>query len=206
MTTAAVLPRVAFDLLVPPPDKYATPPELRFRHELFAATSLLIREIELDDAASPVNPAITLDLILDEAGKPTPFRFVTPTYYAWLHTRMKIAKAHAEAGRISSDAWETLRARFAVIHDFAVWRYGPARILAAVKAFDPKMAKAYEPPANPLEPRVEKPKPAVSKPTPSTGANGKSSPKSSGDFIDRLRRLADKNAKERASADARGNR
>jgi hypothetical protein len=72
------------------------------------------------------------------------YRRLDPEYYAWLHSRMAVVHKHYQAGRIPSDRYEGLRARFNAVHTWAVERFGEQVLLAAVKSFDPRH---YEPPA-----------------------------------------------------------
>jgi hypothetical protein len=63
----------------------------------------------------------------------TIYRRLDPEFYAWLRSRMVIAKKAAAAGRIDVAAFEELRARFNVVHEWAVGHFGEEGLLDAVR-------------------------------------------------------------------------
>ena len=76
----------------------------------------------------------------------TVYRRIDPDYYAWLRSRMVVAKKAATAGHLPSAAFEDLRVRFNAVHEWAVGYFGEALLLAAVRGFrsggyDPPVAK-----------------------------------------------------------------
>jgi hypothetical protein len=64
----------------------------------------------------------------------TVYRRLDPEYYAWLRSRMVIAKKAAAAGQIDGTAFEELRVRFNAVHEWAVGHLGEDRLLEAVGA------------------------------------------------------------------------
>jgi hypothetical protein len=83
----------------------------------------------------------------------TVYRRLDPEYYAWLRSRMALAKAAATAGRLDAAAFEDLRVRFNAMHEWAVQRFGAEKLLAAVRAirageYAPPAAEAEGPPAS----------------------------------------------------------
>ena len=71
------------------------------------------------------------------------FRRVDPNYYAWLRHKMNVAKKAADAGKLPSQAFETLRSRFNVIHAWAMKNVGEKALLEAVRSLNPRR---YPPP------------------------------------------------------------
>ena len=63
----------------------------------------------------------------------TVYRRLDPEYYAWLRSRMVLAKKAASAGQIDSAAFEELRLRFNRVHDWAVGHFGEDPLLEAVR-------------------------------------------------------------------------
>ena len=73
----------------------------------------------------------------------TVYRRLDPEYYAWLRSRMVIAKKTATAGHLPSAAFEDLRLRFNSVHDWAVHHFGEAPLLAVLRTF---RSGDYKPP------------------------------------------------------------
>jgi hypothetical protein len=73
----------------------------------------------------------------------TVYRRLDPEYYAWLRSRMAMAKAAATDGRLDAAAFEELRTRFNAVHEWAMAAFGQARLLDAVRTAD---VRAYAPP------------------------------------------------------------
>ena len=63
----------------------------------------------------------------------TVYRRLDPDYYAWLRSRMAVAKGVATAGHLPPAAFEELRMRFNVVHDWTVEHFGQDELLAAVR-------------------------------------------------------------------------
>jgi hypothetical protein len=73
----------------------------------------------------------------------TCFRRLDPEYYAWLKHKMALARKAADLGRITSSAFDKLRARFNDIHTWAASRFGEDTLRSAIQSLDPE---AYSPP------------------------------------------------------------
>jgi hypothetical protein len=81
----------------------------------------------------------------------TAYRRLDPEYYAWLRSRMNLAKMAADAGKLGHDAFNELRVKFNTIHDWAMAHLGELPLLDAVRSLD---ARDYCPPvAEPDTPR-----------------------------------------------------
>lgn len=99
---------------------------------LFVSTSLDIwttgqpgifaRDVQIDDAA---------------------YRRLDPEYYAWLRSRMNLAKLAAQAGRLGEEEFEELRGKFNAVHDWAMAHFGEDALRDAVRNLD---ARTYTPP------------------------------------------------------------
>lgn len=74
----------------------------------------------------------------------TAYRRLDPKYYAWLRSRMNLAKLAAKGGKISQEAFDALRAKFNAIHEWAMARFGEDRLREAVHNLN---ARKYTPPA-----------------------------------------------------------
>ncbi len=73
----------------------------------------------------------------------TVYRRLDPGYYAWLRSRMVVAKKAATAGHLPPAAFEELRVRFNVVHEWAVEQFGESCLLDAIRELD---ARGYAPP------------------------------------------------------------
>lgn len=73
----------------------------------------------------------------------TAYRRLDPEYYAWLRSRMNLAKMASEAGQLGREDFDILRRKFNNIHEWAVERFGEAALLDAVRNLD---ARVYLPP------------------------------------------------------------
>lgn len=73
----------------------------------------------------------------------TVYRRLDPEYYAWLRSRMVMAKKAATAGQLDAAAFEDLRRRFNAVHEWAVEHLGEAQLVAAARAL---RAGDYSPP------------------------------------------------------------
>jgi hypothetical protein len=74
----------------------------------------------------------------------TVYRRLDPEYYAWLRSRMVLAKKAAAAAQLDAAAFEDLRVRFNAIHEWALERFGEDQLLEAVRTL---RAADYKPPA-----------------------------------------------------------
>lgn len=87
----------------------------------------------------------------------TAYRRLDPEYYAWLRSRMNLAKSAHQAGQIDSVAYEALRAKFNAVHAWAMTQFGEPALSEAVRGLD---ARDYAPPvAEPDTPRRIAPPP-----------------------------------------------
>jgi len=68
----------------------------------------------------------------------TVYRRLDPEYFAWLRSRMTLAKGAATAGRIPLAAFEELRLRFNTIQEWATARFGEGALLEAVRRLNPR--------------------------------------------------------------------
>ena len=73
----------------------------------------------------------------------TVYRRLDPEYYAWLRSRMVLAKKAAAAGHLDAAAFEDLRVRFNAVHEWALEHFGEGELLAAVRTI---RAGDYKPP------------------------------------------------------------
>lgn len=63
----------------------------------------------------------------------TVYRRLDSEYYAWLRSRMVLAKKAATAGQLDAAAFEDLRVRFNAVHEWAIGHFGEDELLAAVR-------------------------------------------------------------------------
>jgi hypothetical protein len=82
----------------------------------------------------------------------TCYRRLDPEYYAWLRSRMHMAKMAAAAGRILESAFGDLRAKFNAVHKWAVERHGEAGLIEAANGLN---VRDYRPPL--AEPWLDQP-------------------------------------------------
>lgn len=93
----------------------------------------------------------------------TVYRRLDPEYYAWLRSRMAVAKKAATADHLPPDAFEDLRVRFNAVHEWSVKYFGEAQLLAAVRTF---RSCEYKPPLPEEFDRTRRAEPIPSKPSP----------------------------------------
>lgn len=87
----------------------------------------------------------------------TVYRRLDPEYYAWLRSRMAVAKRAATAGKLDAATFEDLRVRFNAVHEWAVEHLGEERLLEAVRTM---RATEYAPPVREDDgPRIPPPRP-----------------------------------------------
>ncbi len=67
----------------------------------------------------------------------TVYRKLDSEYYAWLRSRMAVAKRAATTGHLPPEAFEVLRVRFNTVHEWAVHHFGEAQLVASVRALRP---------------------------------------------------------------------
>lgn len=79
----------------------------------------------------------------------TAYRRLDPEYYAWLRSKMNLAKMSADAGQLGRDEFSNLRLRFNAVHEWAVEHFGEVALLDAVRNLD---ARDYAPPVPEPEP------------------------------------------------------
>ena len=109
------------------------------RGHLFVSTALDIWSTE--HAA-----AFSRDVQIDDIA----YRRLDPEYYAWLRSRMLLAKTAASAGQIGLGAFDELRHRFNAIHQWAFDRFGEQALIAAVRGGG---LREYHPPVAEVEPQ-----------------------------------------------------
>lgn len=73
----------------------------------------------------------------------TVYRLLDPEYFAWLRSKMTIAKMAHLAGQLSEEDYEGLRGRFNRVQDWAIGAYGEAALVEASRRLD---ARRYAPP------------------------------------------------------------
>lgn len=71
------------------------------------------------------------------------YRRLDPDYFAWLKLRMHAVKAAADAGRVSPEAFDELRAQFNAVQERAISIFGSEVLLEAVRRLD---IDRYRPP------------------------------------------------------------
>lgn len=101
-------------------------------------TSLFV-STSLDTWATDQPEIFTRDVQIND----TAFRRLDPEYYAWLRSRMNLAKLAAGAGRLSQDAFDDLREKFNAVHKWAVAHFGEEALREAVRHLD---TRSYAPP------------------------------------------------------------
>jgi hypothetical protein len=74
----------------------------------------------------------------------TAYRRLDPEYYAWLRSKMHMAKLAVLADQLAQEAFDALRTSFNQIHEWAMASLGEAALDAAVRSLD---ARDYLPPA-----------------------------------------------------------
>lgn len=78
----------------------------------------------------------------------TAYRRLDPEYYAWLRSRMNLARSAHQAGQIAGDAFDELRSRFNTVHEWALKHFGERSLADAVRSLD---ARDYQPPVAELD-------------------------------------------------------
>ena len=73
----------------------------------------------------------------------TVYRRLDPEYYAWLRSRMVLARKAATAGHLDAAAFEGLRLQFNAVHEWAVEHFGEEQLLQSVRSL---RAAEYKPP------------------------------------------------------------
>jgi hypothetical protein len=92
----------------------------------------------------------------------TAYRRLDPEYYAWLRSKMNLAKMATDAGQLARDEFNNLRLGFNAVHEWAVEHFGEVALLDAIRNLD---ARDYAPPvAEPDMPRRVAPPPDAARP------------------------------------------
>lgn len=108
-------------------------------------TSLFV-STSLDIWATDQPEIFARDVQIDD----TAYRRLDPDYYAWLRSRMSVAKLAAGAGRLSPEAFDELREKFNVVLEWAVAHFGEESLRESVRNLD---TRSYTPPlAEPDQP------------------------------------------------------
>jgi hypothetical protein len=102
------------------------------RVDLFVSTAL-------DSWFTEQGTAFARDVQIDDVA----YRRLDPEYYAWLRSRMVLAKKAATAGKLDTAAFDDLRLRFNTVHDCAVQHFGEDQLLTAARTL---RAGEYRPP------------------------------------------------------------
>lgn len=133
-----------------------TPPEGRSRECMFVSSTLAMW-------TTPHPEWFARDFQIND----TVYRRLDPEYYAWLRSRMVLAKKAAAIGQLDAAAFEDLRVRFNAIHERAIERFGEEQLLEALRTL---CTAEYKPPA------AEDDAPRVSVPGPRRSAGDRISP------------------------------
>lgn len=88
----------------------------------------------------------------------TAYRRLDPEYYAWLRSKMNLAKMAADAGQLGPDEFDELRRRFNAMHEWAIVHFGEPALIDAVRNLD---ARDYAPPVPEPDTPRRTPRPAV---------------------------------------------
>ena len=99
---------------------------------LFVSTALSCWETDRPDA-------FNRDVQIND----TAYRRLDPEYYAWLRSRMNMAKLAALAGQLAQEPFDGLRDSFNRIHEWAMVHFGETMLGEAVRTLD---ARDYGPP------------------------------------------------------------
>jgi hypothetical protein len=93
------------------------------------------------------------------------YRRLDPEYYAWLRSRMNMARLAALAGQLDQEAFDTLRSMFNRIHEWATSHFtldGSDGLAAAVRVLD---ARSYRAPVvEPWDRHSARPAPSMAGP------------------------------------------
>ena len=73
----------------------------------------------------------------------TAYRRLDPEFYAWLRSKMQMAKLSVLAGQLPQEAFDATRDSFNRIHEWAIAHFGETTLQEAVRALD---ARDYQPP------------------------------------------------------------
>lgn len=79
------------------------------------------------------------------------YRQLTPTYFAWLRSKMLDARARYGRRQLPEARWNVLRERFNDLQDLAVSLYGEEALTATIDACTPEWIAAYVPPTAQME-------------------------------------------------------
>ena len=87
----------------------------------------------------------------------TVYRRLDPEYYAWLRSKMNLAKMAVEAGQLGREEFDELRRRFNALQEWAIAHFGERALIEAVRSLD---ARDYAPPVPEPETPRRAPRPA----------------------------------------------
>lgn len=73
----------------------------------------------------------------------TAYRRLDPEYYAWLRSRMNLARSAHSAGKLDGKSYQDLRSKFNRVHEWAMAQLGERALTGAVRDLD---ARDYRPP------------------------------------------------------------
>jgi hypothetical protein len=126
------------------PQPTVVPSSTPARGHLFVSTAL-------DAWFTEHAAAFARDVQIDD----TAYRLLDPEYYAWLRSKMNLAKMTAEAGQLGRNEYDELRRRFNAMNEWAIALFGDRALIDAIRNLD---ARIYAPPVPepeepPLSPR-----------------------------------------------------
>ena len=73
---------------------------------------------------------------IDHYGKV--YRKLAPEYFAWLRSRMLLARSAHKSGKFNDTDWNILRGRFNDLQEVAIRKFGKDVLEKALKSFDPR--------------------------------------------------------------------
>lgn len=101
--------------------------------------SILFVSSSLDTWATNQPKGVARDFQIND----TVYRRLDPGYYAWLRSRMVVARKAATAGQFAADTFEELRVRFNAVQAWAVEHFGEETLLNAIRQL---RVNEYRPP------------------------------------------------------------
>lgn len=137
MTRMGMLPDSSQTIACPMPEPPPKPEAESHQESVLYVSTLL--DIHFADAGLPE------DIIIENIA----YRKLSPDYFAWFRSRMVSAQAAHQAGKLSDQAWETLRERFNSLQEMSIEKFGKETLQKALREFN---SKSYAPP---MAPNVE---------------------------------------------------
>lgn len=116
-----------------------TPSIASYAVETASSTPALFVATSLDTWQTDRPSAFNRDVQIND----TVYRHLDPEYFAWLRSKMTIAKMAHLAGHLPVEDYETLRGRFNRVQDWAIGAHGEAALVEASRGLD---ARRYAPP------------------------------------------------------------